>query len=101
MPAQKACAAILWKDASRSAEAAEALKITSWDLKKLGILDDLLPEPVGPVPILRPPPLEASETLKQAPERNLDELSRLSPQELRQLRYQKFRQIGVFTETAA
>jgi len=94
----EACAAILWKDASRSAEAAEALKITSWDLKKLGILDDLLPEPVGGA---HSAPLEASETLKQALKRNLDELSRLSPQELRQLRYQKFRQIGVFTETAA
>jgi acetyl-CoA carboxylase carboxyl transferase subunit alpha len=94
----EACAAILWKDASRSSEAAEALKITSWDLKKLGILDELLTEPVGGA---HSAPLAASETLKQALKRNLDELSRLSPQELRQLRYQKFRQIGVFTETAA
>jgi acetyl-CoA carboxylase carboxyl transferase subunit alpha len=94
----EACAAILWKDASRSAEAAEALKITSWDLKNLGILDQLLPEPVGGA---HSAPLEASETLKQALSEALDELSRLSPQELRQLRYQKFRQIGMFTETAA
>jgi len=94
----EACAAILWKDASRSAEAAEALKITSWDLKNLGILDRLLPEPLGGA---HAAPLEASETLKQALEENLDELSRLSAQELRQLRYQKFRQIGMFTETAA
>ena len=94
----EACAAILWKDASRSAEAAEALKITSWDLKNLGILDRLLPEPVGGA---HSAPLEASETLKQALWETLDELSRLNPQDLRQRRYQKFRQIGVFTEQAA
>ncbi len=94
----EACAAILWKDAARSAEAAEALKITSWDLKDLGILDCLLPEPLGGA---HSAPLEASETLKQALQENLDELSRLTPQELRQLRYQKFRQIGMFTEAAA
>lgn len=94
----EACAAILWKDASRSAEAAEALKITSWDLKELGILDRLLPEPVGGA---HAAPLEASATLKQALQEALDDLSRLAPQELRQLRYQKFRQIGMFTEMAA
>lgn len=94
----EACAAILWKDASRAAEAAEALKITSWDLKQLGILDQLLPEPLGGA---HSAPIEASEILKQALKAALDDLSRLSPQELHQLRYQKFRQIGVFTESAA
>ena len=94
----EACAAILWKDASRSAEAAEALKITSWDLKDLGILDRLLPEPLGGA---HSAPLEASETLKQALQEALAELSCLPPQELRQLRYQKFRQIGMFAEAAA
>jgi len=39
----EACASILWKDAARSAQAAEALKVTAWDLKSLGILDQLLP----------------------------------------------------------
>jgi acetyl-CoA carboxylase carboxyl transferase subunit alpha len=94
----EACAAILWKDASRSAEAAEALKITSWDLKNLGLLDQLLPEPVGGA---HSAPLEAADTLKQALKDAIEQLSRLGSQELRQLRYQKFRQIGMFTETAA
>lgn len=94
----EACAAILWKDASRSAEAAEALKITSWDLKHLGILDQLLQEPIGGA---HSDPLKASETLKQALLEQLAQLSRLTPEALQQTRYQKFRAIGIFTEAAA
>jgi acetyl-CoA carboxylase carboxyl transferase subunit alpha len=93
----EACAAILWKDAGRSAEAAEALKITSWDLKQLGILDELLPEPVGGA---HAHPIEAAETLKQALLRQLSELAELSVAQRQQLRYQKYRQIGVFAEAA-
>ncbi|MBD2257784.1 acetyl-CoA carboxylase carboxyl transferase subunit alpha [Pseudanabaena sp. FACHB-2040] len=92
----EACAAILWKDASRAAQAAEALKITAWDLKNLGILDDLLPEPVGGA---HADPLKAATILKDALLRHLEDLSKLSPQELQRLRYEKFRQIGVFSET--
>lgn len=91
----EACAAILWKDASRSAQAAEALKITAVDLKNLGILDELLPEPIGGA---HASPLEAAENLKKALLRNLGHLLVLTPQERRDLRYQKFRQIGLFSE---
>jgi acetyl-CoA carboxylase carboxyl transferase subunit alpha len=94
----EACAAILWKDAGRSAEAAEALKITSWDLKDLGILDQLLPEPVGGA---HADPIQAAEILKQALVENLAELSQLTPEALQQMRYQKYRKIGVFAEVAA
>jgi acetyl-CoA carboxylase carboxyl transferase subunit alpha len=94
----EACAAILWKDAGRSAEAAEALKITSWDLKNLGILDQLLTEPVGGA---HADPIQAAEILKQALVENLAELSRLPPEALQQMRYQKYRKIGVFAEAAA
>lgn len=92
----EACAAILWKDASRAAQAAEALKITAWDLKNLGILDQLLPEPTGGA---HSDPLKASEILKNALVHYVEELSQLSPQQRRDLRYQKFRKIGVFSET--
>ncbi|MBD0336183.1 MAG: acetyl-CoA carboxylase carboxyl transferase subunit alpha [Cyanobacteria bacterium Co-bin13] len=92
----EACAAILWKDASRAAQAAEALKITAWDLKNLNILDDLLPEPIGGA---HADPLKAATILKDALLRHLEDLSTLSPQELQRLRYEKFRQIGVFSET--
>jgi len=92
----EACAAILWKDAGRSAEAAEALKITAVDLKSLGILDVLLPEPLGGA---HSDPLKATEILRDALRENLETLLALSPAERRELRYQKFRKIGVFAET--
>ncbi|MBD2497798.1 acetyl-CoA carboxylase carboxyltransferase subunit alpha [Nostoc sp. FACHB-280] len=89
------CAAILWKDASKAPQAAMALKITSHDLKNLGIIDQILAEPIGGA---HSDPLEAATTLKQALLDNLDELKQLTSQERRQLRYDKFRKIGVFTE---
>ncbi|MBD2593667.1 acetyl-CoA carboxylase carboxyltransferase subunit alpha [Nostoc spongiaeforme FACHB-130] len=89
------CAAILWKDAGKAPQAAMALKITSHDLKNLGIIDQILAEPIGGA---HSDPLEAATTLKQALLDNLDELKQLTSQERRQLRYDKFRKIGVFTE---
>lgn len=91
----EACAAILWKDAAKSPQAAVALKITAWDLKNLGILDQLLPEPPGGA---HSDPLKAATILKQALLQNLEELSQMTSQQRRELRYQKFRNIGVFTE---
>ncbi len=91
----EACATILWKDVSKAPQAAVALKITAWDLKNLGILDQLLPEPAGGA---HSDPLAAATILKQALLQNLEELSQLSAQQRRQMRYQKFRNIGVFTE---
>jgi acetyl-CoA carboxylase carboxyl transferase subunit alpha len=94
----EACAAILWKDAAKAPQAATALRITAWDLKDLGILDQLVPEPLGSA---HSDPLTAAATLKAALLQNLEDLSRLSPKERRELRYQKFRHIGVFTELHA
>lgn len=94
----EACAAILWRDAAKSPEAAEALKITAEDLQELGILDQILPEPVGAA---HADPLQASETLKQALLQNLAELTQMSNQQRRELRYQKFRSMGKFLEVPA
>ncbi|MBD2741615.1 acetyl-CoA carboxylase carboxyl transferase subunit alpha [Coleofasciculus sp. FACHB-1120] len=94
----EACAAILWKDASKAPQAAAALKITAWDLKNLGILDVLLPEPVGGA---HGEPLKAAAILKDALLQNLEELSQMTAQQRRELRYQKFRSIGVYTEISA
>lgn len=94
----EACAAILWKDASKAPQAAEALKITATDLKALGILDQILPEPIGGA---HADPLKAAETLKQALVENLAELTCLSRPQLKDLRYQKFRSIGMFTQLSA
>ena len=91
----EACAAILWKDASRSAQAAEALRITAWDLKNLGILDQLLPEPIGGA---HASPIKAAEILQQSLSQNLAELLEMTPEQRRSARYNKFRKIGMFTE---
>ncbi len=90
------CAAIVWKDASKAPQAAMALKMTAWDLKNLEILDQLLPEPMGGA---HSDPLKAAMTLKQALLQNLDQLTGLTSHQRRQMRYQKFRNIGVFTES--
>ncbi|EKQ67765.1 acetyl-CoA carboxylase carboxyltransferase subunit alpha [Leptolyngbyaceae cyanobacterium JSC-12] len=93
----EACAAILWRDASKAPQAADALKITAADLKQLGILDEVLPEPIGGA---HADPLGAADTLKSAVLRHLEDLSRLTNQQRQELRYQKFRAIGVFTEVS-
>lgn len=91
----EACAAILWRDAAKAPQAAAALKITAEDLKELGILDQLLPEPVGGA---HSDPLGAASILKEALLQNLETLTQLTAQQRRELRYQKFRRIGVFLE---
>ena len=89
----EACAAILWKDAKKSDRAAAALKITSWDLKELGLLDQIIPEPTSGA---HAEPLEAAAKLKQAIWENLEQLSQMNPQQRKDLRYQKFRNMGIF-----
>lgn len=105
----EACASILWKDAVKSvpasaqaaeamkinSQAAEALKITAKDLKNLGILDQILPEPLGGA---HADSIMAAEVLKDAILKNLQQLQLLPSSELRSLRYNKFRQMGIFTE---
>jgi acetyl-CoA carboxylase carboxyl transferase subunit alpha len=91
----EACAAILWKDAKKADQAAVALKITSSDLKNLGIIDQVVSEPSGGA---HSNPLSAASLLKEALIDNLETLSLFSSQQRRELRYQKFRNIGVFLE---
>lgn len=93
----EACAAILWKDSKKSLEAAEALKITSHDLKVLGVIDHIVTEPVGGS---QADPHYASYLLKNKLNNELDYLLSMSTIELKELRYQKFRQIGSFYENA-
>ena len=91
----EACAAILWKDASKAPQAAEALKITAWDLKNFGILDRIVSEPSGAA---HSKPIEAAEILKTALVEELEILCAMTDSQRRDLRYQKFRRIGVFLE---
>jgi acetyl-CoA carboxylase carboxyl transferase subunit alpha len=85
------CAAILWKDSSKAAEAAEVLKLTAQDLLGLGIIDEIIPEPLGGA---HRDPQKMAGVLKEAINRNLKELEVLNKEELLKLRYKKFRNIG-------
>jgi acetyl-CoA carboxylase carboxyl transferase subunit alpha len=91
----EACAAILWRDASKAPQAAEALKITPQDLLHLGIIDEILPEPIGGA---HADPVQVTETVKAALIRNLEDISRITRQQRKEARYRKFRNIGQFSE---
>jgi acetyl-CoA carboxylase carboxyl transferase subunit alpha len=86
------CASILWKSAEKSKDAAEAMCITAPKLKELGLIDDIIPEPLGGAH--RDVDTMAN-TLKEVLRRNLRVLKQLSPKELLNQRYQKLMAIGV------
>ena len=90
------CAAILWSDGARGPEAAEALKLTAMDIDSLGVIvDDIVPEPDGGAHNDHD---AAAATLKEYLKKHLDELQKLSPEELVEQRYQKFRAMSVIEE---
>jgi acetyl-CoA carboxylase carboxyl transferase subunit alpha len=89
------CAAILWKDQERKAEAAEAMKITAPDLMSFGVVDEIIPEPFGGA---HTDPALACRRVGDAIDRTLHELSRLPTSELLARRYDKFRALGVYDE---
>lgn len=91
----EACAAILWKDSTKSPTAAESLKITSSDLKVLGIIDHIVQEPIGGAQAY---PFKAFRYLKTKLISELSYLLSLSSDERKKRRYNKFRQIGKFYE---
>jgi acetyl-CoA carboxylase carboxyl transferase subunit alpha len=87
------CAAILWKNPSAAAEAAAAMRITAIDLKRLNIIDEIVPEPNGGA---HADPTLAAELLAPYLEKALKELQKLKPAALPEERYKKFRKMGVF-----
>lgn len=89
------CASILWRDAAMYAEAAEALKITSADLLKLGVIDAEIKEPLGGA---HTDYEKTSAAMKNAIKKALDELDKLTPAQLKEERYNKFRAMGKFLE---
>lgn len=89
------CASILWRDASRASDAADALKITAPDLMKFGIIDGAIKEPVGGAH--KDYDFVCSEMKKTILE-SIEELSKLSVEELKNNRYNKFRKMGAFLE---
>jgi len=89
------CAAILWKDAKKAPEAAEALKLTAQELLKLGVVDEIISEPQGGAHRNYE---EAAKNVKEAIVNNLREIKKIPWQERLNLRYEKFRKIGIFKE---
>jgi acetyl-CoA carboxylase carboxyl transferase subunit alpha len=88
------CSAILWRDSSKAPLAAEALKLSSFDLKELKVIDRIVPEPVGGA---HRNPKEAADILKEEIINDLNELSKLGTEELLLKRIEKFREMGVFS----
>jgi acetyl-CoA carboxylase carboxyl transferase subunit alpha len=87
------CASITWRDASKAEVAAEALKITGKDLLELELIDEIVPEPEGGAHTDHD---AAAAMLDEALARSLNEVSKLSPEQLLDERYQKFRRMGQF-----
>jgi acetyl-CoA carboxylase carboxyl transferase subunit alpha len=86
------CAAILWKDGAKAPEAAEVLKLTAQDLLKLGIIDEVVLEPLGGA---HRDPQKTAQGLKETINRNLRFLNGFSKEELLKSRYKKYRSMGV------
>jgi acetyl-CoA carboxylase carboxyl transferase subunit alpha len=87
------CAAILWGDASKAEEAATRLKLTSADLQTFGIIDEIVPEPLGGA---HRDPASVVGNVLGAMSSAVNRLATQSPQEIREARYRKYRRIGAW-----
>lgn len=87
------CAAILWRDSARKEEAAAALKLTAQDLLELGVVDEVVAEPLGGAHL---DPDRAAAALHEALSRSLRDVQSLPAEERRRLRYDKYRRMGRF-----
>jgi acetyl-CoA carboxylase carboxyl transferase subunit alpha len=92
------CASILWRDGKQAPKAAEALKLTATHLLALGVVDGVLPEPVGGA---HREPEAAAATLKAEVLRHLAAQSGVEPQDRVRLRREKFRRLGVVIESSS
>jgi acetyl-CoA carboxylase carboxyl transferase subunit alpha len=90
------CAAILWKDGGKGKAAAESLKLTATDLFQLGVIDEVIKEPLGGG---HRDPKAMAQALKDSIERHLRELESTAVETLLQSRYDKFRKMGIFLES--
>jgi acetyl-CoA carboxylase carboxyl transferase subunit alpha len=90
------CAAILWEDAGRARDAAEVLRITAPDLLKLGVVDEVIPEPPGGA---HRNWAATAHAMAGAATRAFVELGQLSDEDLLERRHAKFRRLGIYEET--
>jgi acetyl-CoA carboxylase carboxyl transferase subunit alpha len=89
------CSGILWKGSDNAAEAAAALKLTSRDLKQLGVIDTIVPEPLGGA---HRDPHSAAHNLEQYISKTIRDLKRVKLDNLLERRYERFRNQGEYTE---
>jgi acetyl-CoA carboxylase carboxyl transferase subunit alpha len=87
------CAAILWKNGSKAPDAAGTLKLTAQDLLRMGIIDEIITEPLGGA---HRDPEQSAQNIKLSLLRNLAELTVMGRDEILKRRYAKFRGMGVF-----
>jgi acetyl-CoA carboxylase carboxyl transferase subunit alpha len=92
------CAAILWKDSAAAPKAAEALKLSADHLEKLGVVDEVIPEPLGGA---HNDPAQAASALKYVMQKHLNDLRALDEEKLLETRYERFRHLGVYDEAGA
>jgi len=93
--APESCSAILWRDQQHAADAAEALRLTPEDLKRFGLIDEIVPEPEGGA---HNDHVATARHVGSVLEGQLQELGDSSPEKLIDRRYDKFRAMGVFGE---
>jgi len=89
------CAAILWQNGAKAPEAAEAMKMTAKDLERLGIIDGIIPEPLGGA---HRDVAKAAESLQKAVIEHLSKLDNLTTENLLNRRYDKYRRMGEWGE---
>jgi acetyl-CoA carboxylase carboxyl transferase subunit alpha len=92
------CAAIIWRDGQKKEVAAESLKLTSKDLYRLGVIDEIIKEPLGGA---HRDPKRMAESLKEVVEQHLRELEKMNIDEILKNRYEKFRRMGSFVDDGA
>ena len=98
MISPEGCASILWKGSEHAPKAAAALKLTSRDLLRFGIVDEIIPEPLGGA---HRDHREAAANIKSFLLRHLRQLNDSPLDDLLDRRYEKYRKIGVFIESIA
>src|SRR6185369_1484810 len=91
------CAAILWKDRVHAPKAAAALKLNAGSLQELGVVDEVIAEPLGGAHYA---PDQAAAALKYALQKHLNDLVDLPVEQLLQLRYDRYRALGEYRETS-
>jgi acetyl-CoA carboxylase carboxyl transferase subunit alpha len=96
--APEGCAAIIWRDPKLGADAAEALKLTAPHAQRLGVIDEIVPEPLGGA---QRDFDGAARSLREAIERSLDDVCRMDAAALLDARYRRFRCLGEYEEPEA